>query len=226
MEQQSPHYILFDLDGTLVDSVPDLAWCVDVAMQRVGLPARGEAAVRCWVGNGIEKLMQRAVANAMEGVPDEHYFAPAYEAFLQAYKENHAKRSQVYDGVFPALDWLKSNGYRLGCVTNKAQAFTLPLLQEKKLDHYFSVIVSGDTCAHKKPHPEPLLFALEALGGNPREALMIGDSKSDIHAARAAGCRVFALPYGYNHGEDIHHYQPDRVLTSLAELPALLAPRQ
>ncbi|GGF69455.1 phosphoglycolate phosphatase [Alteromonas lipolytica] len=226
MEQQSPRYILFDLDGTLVDSVPDLAWCVDVAMQQVGLPARGEAAVRCWVGNGIEKLMKRAVANAMDDEPDEQLFAPAYQAFLQAYKENHAKRSQVYDGVIPALDWLKNHGYQLGCVTNKAEAFTLPLLQEKKLDQYFSVIVSGDTCEHKKPNPEPILFALEALGGKVEEALMIGDSKSDINAARAAGCAVFAVPYGYNHGEDIHAYQPDKVLNTLADLPSILAPHQ
>lgn len=226
MEEKHYHFILFDLDGTLVDSVPDLAYCVDIAMQAVGLPPRGVDAVRCWVGNGIEKLMQRAVSGTMDGQPDEGLFTPAYRAFLAAYKAHNGKRSTVYEGVIPALEWLTANGYKLACVTNKAEAFTLPLLAEKGLSHYFSVVVSGDTCAHKKPHPDPLLFALDKLGGKPSQALMIGDSKSDIHAARAAGCAVFALPYGYNHGEDIELYHPDRVLNSLAELPAIVAPGQ
>lgn len=195
-------------------------------MGKVGLPARGIDAVRCWVGNGIEKLMQRAVSGAMNEIPDQRLYKPAYQAFIEAYTDNNATRSTVYEGVLPALQWLKDNGYQLGCVTNKAAAFTLPLLKQKGLDTYFSVIVSGDTCAYKKPHPAPLEFALKQLGGSADEALMIGDSKSDIIAARAVGCNVFALPYGYNHGEDITHYQPDRVLTSLADLPTLLTGNQ
>ena len=160
MEEKHYHFILFDLDGTLVDSVPDLAYCVDIAMQAVGLPPRGVDAVRCWVGNGIEKLMQRAVSGTMDEQPDEGLFTPAYRAFLAAYKAHNGKRSTVYEGVIPALEWLTANGYKLACVTNKAEAFTLPLLAEKELEHYFSVVVSGDTCAHKKPQPAPLLFAL------------------------------------------------------------------
>ncbi len=226
MEEKHYPFILFDLDGTLVDSVPDLAYCVDVAMQTVGLPTRGVEAVRCWVGNGIEKLMQRAVSGSMDELPDERLFTPAYQAFMAAYKAHNGKRSTVYEGVIPALQWLTANGYKLACVTNKAEAFTLPLLAEKGLDRYFSVVVSGDTCEHKKPRADPLLLALDKLGGKPSQALMIGDSKSDIHAARAAGCAVIALPYGYNHGEDIQRYHPDRVLNSLAELPAVVAPGQ
>lgn len=226
MEDKQYPYVLFDLDGTLVDSVPDLAYCVDEAMLAAGLPARGIEAVRCWVGNGIEKLMKRAVTGTMEDEPEPHLFNQAYQAFLTAYKAHNAKRSTVYEGVQPTLEWLCANGYQLACVTNKAEAFTLPLLAEKGLAGYFSVVVSGDTCTHKKPHPQPLLFALDKLGGEPSKALMIGDSKSDIYAARAAGCAVFALPYGYNHGEDIEDYHPDRVLDSLAELPAVFVTGQ
>jgi len=222
MEKIRPDFVLIDLDGTLIDSVPDLAYCVDEMMKQLDMPTRGEAAVRNWVGNGVERLVRRALINAIDGEPDEALFEKAYPIFLELYKDNTSKRSQVYPGVLEGLEWLKANDYKVGCVTNKAEAFTVPLLKDKGLYDYFDVVVSGDTCSKKKPDPEPLLYAAEQMGVTPDHALMIGDSKSDVKAARAAGFHIFCMPYGYNHGEDIRDYDPDLVIDSMAELPKYL----
>lgn len=213
-----PGLVLIDLDGTLVDSVPDLAYCVDQMMAQLAMPLRGEAAVRNWVGNGVERLVRRALINAVEGEPDDDLFARAYPIFLALYTDNYSQRSCVYDGVVEGLEWMLAQGYRLSCVTNKAEAFTLPLLKDKGLHDYFEFVVSGDTCAEKKPHPMPLLHAAELMKVSPDNALMIGDSKSDVKAARAAGFHIFCMTYGYNHGEDIRDYQPDVVMDSMSEL--------
>jgi len=217
MEKLKPGFVLFDLDGTLVDSVPDLAYCVDETMKQVGLPVRGETAVRDWVGNGVQRLTERALINAVEGMPDQDLMDKAYPIFLELYKDNTSQRSCVYDGVIEGIEWIKEQGYRVACVTNKAEAFTIPLLKDKGLFDYFEVIVSGDTCAEKKPHPMPLLYAAEQLGVAPENALMVGDSRSDVKAARAAGFHIFCMTYGYNHGEDIRDYKPDVVADSFLE---------
>ena len=222
MEKFRPDFVLIDLDGTLVDSVPDLTFCVDEMMKALGLPERGEAAVRNWVGNGVPKLVARALTNSMEDEPDPELYKKALAIFEDLYRENTSQRSRVYPGVFEGLDWMRDNGYRLGCVTNKAEQFTLKLLEDKELRPYFEVVVSGDTCANKKPDPEPLLYAAEQMGVTPDHALMLGDSKSDVKAARAAGYHIICVSYGYNHGEDIRAYQPDAVIDSFAELPNYL----
>lgn len=219
MRLRKIRYVLFDLDGTLVDSVPDLAYCIDKTMSMVGLPERGVKTVRLWVGNGIEKLVARAVANSLEGEPEGETYEQALAVFLETYRQNHAQRSTVYPGVIEGLNWLQQQGIRMACVTNKAYEFTVPLLKKTGLFDYFDVVVGGDTCRHKKPHPAPLLHGIKALSGEVSQTLMVGDSKSDINAARAAGCPVIAVPYGYNHGEDIAQYQPDFILPSLAQLP-------
>lgn len=217
-----PEFILIDLDGTLVDSVPDLAYCVDEMMKQLNMPLRGIDAVRNWVGNGVERLVERALINAVEGKPDPALMAKAYPIYLELYKHNTSQRSCVYAGVLDGLNWMKSEGYRLGCVTNKAADFTLPLLKDKGLYDYFEVVVSGDTCALKKPDPMPLLHAANLMGVAPNNALMLGDSQSDVKAARAADFQVFCMTYGYNHGEDIRLYHPDAVMDSFVELPNYL----
>ncbi len=222
MQKINPEFILIDLDGTLIDSVPDLAYCVDKTMKQVGLPVRGHKAVRNWVGNGVQRLVERALINSVEGMPDSKLMAKAYPVFLELYAINNAKYSSVYEGVFKGLDWLKSNGYRLGCVTNKAEEFTLPLLKNKGLFDYFEVVVSGDTCSKKKPHPMPLLHAAKQMKVEPENALMIGDSRSDVKAAQAAGFYIFCMTYGYNHGKDIRDYHPDAVMDSFMALPDYL----
>ncbi|MDX5333375.1 MAG: phosphoglycolate phosphatase [Gammaproteobacteria bacterium] len=219
---KQPKMVLIDVDGTLVDSVPDLAYCVDEMMARLDMPRRGEAAVRNWVGNGVERLVERALANDLDGHPDEALKARAMPVFLALYAENTSKRSRLYPGVEEGLAYLKSAGYRLGCVTNKAEQFTLPLLQDLGIRDHFEIVVSGDTLPKKKPDPLPLLHAAEQLGVTPAESLMIGDSISDVKAARAAGFRIICMSYGYNHGEDIRDYDPDAVIDSMAELGGLL----
>jgi phosphoglycolate phosphatase len=217
-----PEMILIDVDGTLVDSVPDLAYCVDEMMKQLDRPVHGEDRVRNWVGNGVERLVRRALIGQLDGEPDEADFVRAYPIFLELYAENTSKRSLLYPGVREGLDYLKACGYRLGCVTNKAAQFTLPLLRDLGVHDDFELIISGDTLPKKKPDPLPLLHAAEHFGVAPGHALMIGDSQSDVKAARAAGFQIVCMSYGYNHGEDIRDYHPDAVIDSLVEIKGLI----
>lgn len=213
-----PEMILIDVDGTLVDSVPDLTYCVDEMMRRLQREPWGENRVRDWVGNGVERLVQRALIGQLDGEPSDADFEKAYPIFLELYADNTSKRSQLYPGVREGLDYLKGAGYPLGCVTNKAAQFTEPLLKDLGIHDYFSIVVSGDTLEQKKPHPAPLLHAAEFFKVEPAQALMVGDSVSDVKAARAAGFRIVCVSYGYNHGEDIRLARPDLVIESLAQL--------
>jgi len=219
-----PRMVLIDVDGTLVDSVPDLAYCVDEMMTRLGRPPHGEAAVRNWVGNGVERLVRRALIGQLDGEPEEADFERAYPIFLDLYADNTSKRSVLYPGVREGIDYLRANGYPLGCVTNKVAQFTLPLLKDLGVFDAFSLVVSGDSLPEKKPHPMPLLHAAKHFGVEPRDALMIGDSVSDVNAARAAGFGIICMSYGYNHGQDIREANPDAVIDSMAELEGLIAP--
>ena len=222
MKLNKPEMILIDVDGTLVDSVPDLAYCVDEMMKALGMPVHGEAAVRNWVGNGVERLVRRALIGQLDGEPDEALFEKAYPIFLDLYAVNTSKRSCLYPGVREGLDYLKSAGYILGCVTNKAAQFTIPLLKDLGIHDDFKNIVCGDTLAKKKPDPLPLLHSAEVLGVAPEKSLMLGDSVSDVKAARAAGFQIVCMSYGYNHGVDIRESNPDVVIDSMAELKDLL----
>lgn len=216
--------ILIDVDGTLVDSVPDLAFCVDAMMDRLGRPPWGESAVRNWVGNGVERLVRRALTGTLDGEPSDADFERAYPLFLELYAENTSKRSLLYPGIREGLDWLAAEGYPLGCVTNKAAQFTEPLLADLGVRDYFEIVISGDTLPRRKPDPMPLLHAAEHFGVAPGEALMVGDSVSDVKAARAAGFgAIVCMSYGYNHGQDIRTAEPDAVIDALPEIRAVLA---
>jgi phosphoglycolate phosphatase len=219
---RKPTMILIDVDGTLVDSVPDLAWCVDAMMTGLGRASHGEMLVREWVGNGVERLVRRALVGQLNGEPENADFERAYPLFLELYAENTSKRSSLYPGVREGLDQLKSDNYRLGCVTNKAAQFTEPLLRDLGVYDDFSIVISGDTLSKKKPDPAPLLHAAEFFGCDPANALMIGDSVSDVAAARAAGFQIVCMSYGYNHGVDIREAAPDAVVDSFVEVPPLL----
>ena len=218
-----PKMILIDVNGTLVNSVPDLAYCVDTMMERLGRGPYGEAAVRNWVGNGVERLVRRALIGKLDGEPEEADFQRAYPIFLDLYADNTSKRSLLYPGVREGLDWLSAAGYPLGCVTNKAAQFTLPLLKDLGVIDRFAIVISGDTLPKKKPDPLPLLHAAEHFGVAAADSLMIGDSVSDVKAARAAGFKVICMSYGYNHGQDIREAQPEAVIDSMVELKGLLA---
>lgn len=219
-----PAMVLIDVDGTLVDSVPDLAFCVDRMMEQLGRPAWGEARVRDWVGNGVERLVRRALIGQLEGEPDEADFQRAYPMFLDLYRDNTSKRSLLYPGVREGLDYLRDAGYPLGCVTNKAAQFTEPLLRDLGISDYLQIIVSGDSLPRKKPDPMPLLHAARFFGAEPARCLMLGDSISDVKAARAAGFSIICMSYGYNHGVDIRLADPDAVVDSMTELKDLIKP--
>jgi len=219
---QKPEMILIDVDGTLVDSVPDLAYCVDEMMKAVGREPYGEEKVRDWVGNGVERLVRRALIGQLDGDPEDADFEQAYPIFLDLYAENTSKRSTLYPGVKEGLEYMKASGYKLGCVTNKAEQFTTPLLKDLGIYDYFAIVVAGDTLPVKKPDPGPLLHAADFFGVSPDHSLMLGDSISDVKAARAAGFQIVCMSYGYNHGEDIRNYDPDAVIDSMVELKGLV----
>ncbi len=222
MKLKKPEMVLIDVDGTLVDSVPDLAWCVDAMMRELNLPERGEARVRHWVGNGVERLVKRALINELDGEPDEEQYNKALPIFQDLYSENTSKRSCLYDGVLEALDFLKTTGVRIGCVTNKASQFTLPILKDLGIADYFEIVICGDMVERKKPDPMPLLQAAEQLNTAAEASLMLGDSMSDVKAARAANFGIICMSYGYNHGEDIRDYNPDAVVDSMAEIKNII----
>ncbi len=223
-----PRYLLFDLDGTLVDSAPDLAAAVNAALGDLGLPLRNEEQVRAWVGNGTRMLVQRAVAGDMRGACDPGLQERAFALFLEHYARTLCERTRPYPSVPETLQRLVDEGYLLACVTNKLARFTLPLLAHLGLARHFGAVISGDSAPAPKPDPSPLYSAAAALGAaDPpaacrEHALMVGDSVTDVWAARAAGSVVICVRYGYNHGTDILEAGPDGVVDSLAELHELL----
>jgi len=218
MKKFNPKLIMIDVDGTLVDSVPDLAYCVDELMVLMGREKWGEAKVHHWVGNGVPKLVERSLTGELEGTVDKSDFDKAYPIFLELYAENTSERSSLYDGVREGLDYMKSEGYTLGCVTNKAEQFTLPILRDLGIFDDFGIVISGDTLEKKKPDPLPLLHAAKHFGIDSKDSLMLGDSISDVKASRAAGFEIICMSYGYNHGDDIRDANPDLVIDSMAEL--------
>ena len=222
MSLRKPKMILIDVDGTLVDSVPDLAYCVDEMLKQLGMPVHGEDRVRHWVGNGVERLVERALVDDLDGYPDEELKAKGLPIFMDLYAENTCVRSALYPGVREGMDYMKAAGYKMGCVTNKAAAFTIPLLKTLGIHDEFSIIISGDTLAKKKPDPLPLLHAAEFFGVEPSDSMMLGDSVSDVKAARAAGFQITCMTYGYNHGDNIADANPDALMDSMLELESLL----
>jgi phosphoglycolate phosphatase len=219
---KTPTLILFDLDGTLVDSIADLAYSIDAMLARLGMAPHGLEKVKLWVGKGAERLVRRALMDGADDEPDPRLFQEAYTTFSDIYAANTCRQSRLYPGVREGLDYLLQAGYALGCITNKRRRFTRSLLGSLGLLSGFSVVVSGDSLAEKKPSPVPLLYAAHRLGVRAEDSLMVGDSINDVLAARAAQMPVIGVRYGYNHGEDIAQAQPDHVLDSLAEIIELL----
>ena len=217
-----PAAVAIDLDGTLLDTAPDLAAAADATLAELGRPPCGEEPVRCYVGNGIERFVHRFLTGDMQRDADAALFARAMPLFRRLYAEFNGRASRAYPGVVEGLQALRARGLPLACLTNKAEAFTLPLLESSGLAPSFQLVVAGDTLARKKPDPMPLLHVAKRLGCEPPALLMVGDSANDVRAARAAGCPVVCVPYGYNHGRDIGDESPDRVITSLADVARLL----
>ncbi|CAD2261829.1 phosphoglycolate phosphatase [Stutzerimonas stutzeri] len=215
-----PRLVMFDLDGTLMDSVPDLAAAVDKMLMLLGREPAGIERVRDWVGNGSRVLVRRALAGQLDhdGVGDE-LADEALALFMQAYAGGH-ELTAVYPGVRDCLDWLRERRVKLAIITNKPAQFIEPLLEEKGLAGYFDWLVGGDTLPQQKPDPAALFWVMDKAGVAPSESLFVGDSRNDVRAAKAATVRCVALTYGYNHGEPIADEQPALVLDDLRELVA------
>jgi phosphoglycolate phosphatase len=206
--------ILIDLDGTLLDSAPELADAANRMLHDMGRAPASQTLLKSYIGNGVSWLVKRALTGDMHAEPDAALYEQAIPVFDRHYRE--VLNSKPYDGVIAGLDAMKAAGYPLGCVTNKSERYTTPLVRNTGLADYFEIVVSGDTLPEKKPHPMPLLHAAQFFGVPPERVLMIGDSRSDVLAARAAGCPVFCVPYGYNHGKPVDELNVDAVVNDLS----------
>ncbi|NHH99915.1 phosphoglycolate phosphatase [Oceanimonas sp. MB9] len=214
--------VQFDLDGTLIDSVPQLAEAINDMLASLGHATQTVDAVRHWVGNGADMLVQRALTAARGEAPDAELHRHARGLFDEAYA-GHADGALVfYPGVLDTLERLRSAGKRLALITNKPYRFVPGILAAAGLSSHFELALGGDSLAEKKPSPAPLLHVCERLDVSPARSLMVGDSENDVLAAKAAGMAVAALTYGYNYGRPIADSQPDWVLDDFAALVPLL----
>ena len=221
MSITTPELVLLDLDGTLVDSIPDLARCLNLSLAENALPERELASVRNWVGNGLDKLIHRAVANDINGTADADIHARVKQVFMRHYHAEPCLLSDCYPGVRDGLTALQERGMQLGVVTNKDEEFVAPILRTLGIEDHMSIIIGGNTLAKKKPDRLPLLHAASIFQKQPTHSLMVGDSISDVKAARAADFQIVCVSYGYNHGQDIRDSNPDAVIDSLLDLPHL-----
>jgi phosphoglycolate phosphatase len=214
----APELMVFDLDGTLVDSAPDLAYSVDALLEKLNRPPAGIDNVRRWIGNGVPMLVKRALTGAMWPDGDPGGFREALPLFMALYAANVCQRSRLFDGVLEGLKAIRAGGYRTACLTNKQSRFTLPLLAQLGISDYFDYIGCGDQFDKHKPDPYPLLKTAERFSVAPEQCLMVGDSENDVQAARAAGFGIVCVPYGYRSCERVEDLRADGVIPTLAEL--------
>lgn len=212
--------LVFDLDGTLVSSMEDLAATLNAVLVHAGYQAIKPDSVRTMVGQGAKVLLQRGLsANGVTWTDEQ--LVPLYQHFLDHYETHLAVHTRPFPGVTEALEDFKAQGWRLAVCTNKVERLTVPLLEQLDLDKYFDAIVGGDTFAVPKPRAEPVLGAIERSGGTPCGSIMIGDSKTDIDAARAAGVPVIAVDFGYT-PIPVTELGPDKVISHFNELSAAI----
>jgi phosphoglycolate phosphatase len=206
---------LFDLDGTLVDTAPDINAAMNRALDRAGLSPVSEALTRHWVGHGARVLIQQALDHQQQS---HDPLETLLQDFMACYEAHIAEHSAPYPGVREALETLRARGARLAVVTNKMTRLTLPLLDALALTPLFQGIVCGDTAARPKPAADPALFACETLSLEIRDVLFVGDSETDVACARAAGCDVVCVPDGYNHGVTPTALGADGIIDSFLDL--------
>ncbi|MGR9088985.1 MAG: phosphoglycolate phosphatase [Gammaproteobacteria bacterium] len=222
MNDSARKAVLFDLDGTLVDSAPDLAASVTHALATIGMPAPGLEEIRTYIGAGAQRLVHRALTRDPDGVADDTVFSEASRLFFDHYAENLCVHSCLYPGVVATLNRLQRRGCRFACVTNKPARYTALLLEAVGLSDYFAVCVSGDSLPRKKPDPAPLQFAAATLGVAAADCTMVGDTATDIAAARNAGMKAIAVDYGYGKPDTLVAASPDRIVSAFAELAEFL----
>lgn len=214
--------VAIDLDGTMLDTIEDLATAVNLMLGELGMPALELELVRTFVGKGLANLVQRALRASLQREPTEAECERGMQAYMPHYDRVNGDTTTIYPGVREGLDALAATGYTLACITNKSARFTGPLLERIGFARYFSLVVSGDTLPRKKPDPLPLTYTAEKFGVPTREMLMIGDSLNDSQAARSAGCPIFCVTYGYNEGHDVRTLDVDAIVASLVEAAGLI----
>lgn len=217
--------VLIDLDGTMLDTVLDLHAAANAMLRELGRTEITVETARTYVGRGIPVLVKRCLAGRLDAADDP---APppddALASFRRHYAESNGREAAVYPSVLEGLAAFKAKGLRLACITNKAEAFTRPLLERTGLAGYFDVVVSGDTLPRSKPDPMQLIWVCGHFDLKPHDMLLIGDSLNDFKAARAAGCPVFLVPYGYNEGRDVRNLECDAIVATLFEAARIITP--
>ena len=213
---------IIDLDGPMVDTAPDFQVAINRMREELHLAPLALDTIIDFVGKGSENLMRRVLGVDFEKSEVESRFDHALERYQHHYLQINGDHSELYAGVHEGLVAMKKGGVRLACVTNKPIAFARPLLEKKGLIDLFEVIYGGDSLAHKKPHPLPMLTVCNDFNLQPAQVVAIGDSSNDSEAARAAGCRVLTVPYGYNHGQPVQTIDTDGIVESLLDAASLI----
>lgn len=212
---------MFDLDGTLLNTAPQIAQAANAMLAELDLPVLSYGQVKSYIGEGAQMLIQRCLASALNANPEQALMEKAQPLFFAHYA-NNVTESLPFDGVEEGLTALKQRDLKLACVTNKPEKFTRPLLEASGLAPYFEIVVSGDTLAAKKPDPIQIHHICAEFNVMEMEAMLVGDSATDIAAAQAAGCFIVTVPYGYNQGKAIDESQVDAMIQDLTELPSIL----
>ncbi|HEV7813885.1 MAG TPA: phosphoglycolate phosphatase [Janthinobacterium sp.] len=213
---------IIDLDGTMLDTVPDFHVAINGMRAELGLEPITQEQIKLMVGKGSENLIRAVLALDFDSAGVERHVAAAMAGYQRHYLAINGDFATPYPDVSAGLQALKAQGLRLACVTNKPIAFALPLLKQKGMDGYFEIVYGGDSLAKKKPDPLPLLQVCADFALAPAQVVAIGDSSNDAQAARAAGCPVLTVPYGYNHGHSIHETDSDGIVQTLLEAAHLI----
>ena len=214
--------VLFDLDGTLLDTAPDLVVAANAMLAELALRELDAQEIKNFIGGGIANLVKRSLAASLEFEPDLQLLERALPIYEKHYAKVMLNQTRPFSGVVEGLQAMRAQGLRLACVTNKAERFARPLLDVTGLLDFFDLLVCGDNLPKKKPDPLPLRHAGEHFGVEPREMLLIGDSPLDTQAARAAGCHIFCVPYGYCQGRDVRELDCDAIVATLRDAAKLL----
>jgi phosphoglycolate phosphatase len=217
LNQQQLDAAIVDLDGTMVNTLGDFAEALNRMLADLQLPAIAPQAIENMVGKGSEHLIRSVLAHVGAADVDAIY-GQAWQRYEHHYLQLNGQFAEVYPGVLEGLQALRARGLRLACLTNKPLSFAQPLLAQKGLAPLFEQVFGGDSFERKKPDPLPLLKTCEALGTSPARTLMLGDSSNDAQAARAAGCPVVLVSYGYNHGQPVRQVDADGFVDALTEL--------
>lgn len=210
--------VAFDLDGTLLETGPDLAAAANRMLSELGLPQQTQPTLISFIGHGVPNLVRRALKSASGGEPSPAEIARATTSFRAHYREHLCVTTRPYAGVFECLHRLRERGLRRACITNKSAEFARPLLEQTELAQEIELLIGGDTLPYKKPHPQPLLHAASYFGISASQLLLVGDSGVDVQAARAAGSPIALVSYGYSGDTPAHALGADLVLDRLDEL--------